>query len=484
MATNLTPAATAFSGIFSPIGAAPGGTLLGNGFGVAAGADLSAFAMTLGNSLATPQAGLSTGANALLKTVAVNAAAHKAALNAKEDSTDLGSPDLLLSDLMAVNWQALQPGQTIDLPNGWSLSADQDGLLTLQNAAQGLSFPPFTKDQLQQALNMFAPPLPQAAGENSDTDKKASTTSDHTANDTSAQKKAQSPAAQKVIEAAVANGGATGRESNATNPLMDLVAAAKDSAKSTDGASRHASLLALFGNPGTGTSGQSNTNSNAAAAGLGAATSVSISQPHQRVSPLTASTEGLLLNTPLSDGTIVQGDSAAFSSTLSQQFAIRTEKDGSLTGTQPMSTAQLQLVIQKLAERGENRTLSLRLDPPELGRVQVDLSIARDKTIKASIMVEKPEALTLLHKDLASLEKALHAAGVNLEDGSVTLNLADQNNGQGGFAQQAFQDMWQEKNSQNFASRDEIDTDLALSVSGQELPDDTNPADGSLNVVI
>lgn len=477
MASLLTPTASPLFGLFGLLGANAANGMLGNGFGLAAGTDSSAFAMTLGSTIGQQQVGLSAGANSLLKT----AAAAKAAADAKEDAaTDLGSPDLLMSDLMAVNLQALQPGDTVSLPNGWSLSADQDGMLTLQNEAAGVAFPPFTKEQLQQALNMFAPELPVAANDDSATPSSADR---NAVNDTSKQNASSADASAKA-----AAGGDTTRASNATNPLADLVAAAKTAANSADGATRHASLLALFTNPGSNsagatTSSNSSGSNNAAAAGLGAATSVTASQSHQRVAPLTAATEGLLLNTPLSDGTIVQGDAVAFSHTLSQQYGIRTEKDGSLTGTQPMSPAQLQVVIQKLAERGENRTLTVRLDPPELGRVEVDLSIARDKSVKASIMVEKPEALSLLQKDLGSLEKALHAAGVNLEDGSVSLNLAQQDGGQGSFAQQAFQDMWQEKNSQNFAAKSEIDTDLALSVSGNN-PEEISTADGSLNVVI
>ena len=163
MASVLTPTGSPLFSIFGLLGAgAATGTMLGNGFGVAAGTDMSAFALTLGGA-ATTDAGLSTGANALLKTAA--AAAKKAADEKTDAATDLGSPDLLMSDLMAVNLQAIQPGDTVQLPNGWSLSADQDGLLTLQNEAAGIAFPPFTKDQLQQALNMFAPALPQVAND-------------------------------------------------------------------------------------------------------------------------------------------------------------------------------------------------------------------------------------------------------------------------------------------------------------------------------
>ena len=68
--------------------------------------------------------------------------------------------------------------------------------------------------------------------------------------------------------------------------------------------------------------------------------------------------------------------------------------------------------------------LTVRLDPPELGQVQVRIDRPPDAPARVEITVEKPETLTLLLRDQPQLQHALDQAGVPPEGRSVTFHIA------------------------------------------------------------
>src|SRR5690554_2474532 len=68
-------------------------------------------------------------------------------------------------------------------------------------------------------------------------------------------------------------------------------------------------------------------------------------------------------------------------------------------GTQ-MVAAQM----TKMARDGTPRSMTIQMDPPELGRVDVKLHFSKDKGVKAVMVAEKPETLHLLQRDAAFLE--------------------------------------------------------------------------------
>lgn len=81
-----------------------------------------------------------------------------------------------------------------------------------------------------------------------------------------------------------------------------------------------------------------------------------------------------------------------------------------LTGAHPASQI-VAAALLRAAQGGETRTLTLNLNPPELGRVEVRMEMARDRSVKTVLSVEKPETLTLLQRDAHMLERALQNAG-------------------------------------------------------------------------
>jgi flagellar hook-length control protein FliK len=68
--------------------------------------------------------------------------------------------------------------------------------------------------------------------------------------------------------------------------------------------------------------------------------------------------------------------------------------------------------------------LTLRLDPPELGHLQIRVERPPDAPAHVDITVEKPETLILLLRDQPQLQHALDQAGVPPDGRSVTFHIA------------------------------------------------------------
>jgi chemotaxis protein MotD len=71
------------------------------------------------------------------------------------------------------------------------------------------------------------------------------------------------------------------------------------------------------------------------------------------------------------------------------------------------------------------KQFDIRLDPPELGRVEVRLSLDDSGKAQASLLVDKPETLALLRQDAPALGRALSDAGLNLSNNGLNFQLRD-----------------------------------------------------------
>lgn len=78
--------------------------------------------------------------------------------------------------------------------------------------------------------------------------------------------------------------------------------------------------------------------------------------------------------------------------------------------------------ISQHADTGANR-FQLRLDPPELGRVDVRMEISAEGKLSAVIAVERPETLDLLQRDSRALERSLMEAGLKTDSNSLSFSL-------------------------------------------------------------
>ena len=72
---------------------------------------------------------------------------------------------------------------------------------------------------------------------------------------------------------------------------------------------------------------------------------------------------------------------------------------------------------------GENTRFEMRLDPPELGRVDVRMEVSRDHRVTAVVSAETPQALAEIMRHARDLEQALQSAGLQLGDGALSFDL-------------------------------------------------------------
>ncbi|QCK84659.1 hypothetical protein E8L99_02095 [Phreatobacter aquaticus] len=112
----------------------------------------------------------------------------------------------------------------------------------------------------------------------------------------------------------------------------------------------------------------------------------------------------------------------SFAGEVAQRVAVQTAASAS---TVPINT--LAVTIAARASAGSTR-FDLKLDPPELGRIDVTMTLDREGRVKSKIVVEKQETLELLQRDQRNLERALGQAGVNTADSSMEFSLKDQSN--------------------------------------------------------
>lgn len=87
--------------------------------------------------------------------------------------------------------------------------------------------------------------------------------------------------------------------------------------------------------------------------------------------------------------------------------------------------AGLAVEIAAQARGGKNR-FEIRLDPPELGRIDVRLEVDKDGQVTSHLRVERPETLDLLRRDAPALERALQQAGLKTSDSGLQFSLRDQ----------------------------------------------------------
>jgi flagellar hook-length control protein FliK len=110
----------------------------------------------------------------------------------------------------------------------------------------------------------------------------------------------------------------------------------------------------------------------------------------------------------------------SFVGDIAQKVAAQTQAPGSVVPVHAVAVA-----IAARASAGSTR-FDIKLDPAELGRIEVSLTLDREGRVKSKIVAEKPETLELLQRDQRNLERTLNQAGLNTSEGSVEFSLKDQ----------------------------------------------------------
>lgn len=89
-----------------------------------------------------------------------------------------------------------------------------------------------------------------------------------------------------------------------------------------------------------------------------------------------------------------------------------------------MDVNRIPIEIAARVNEGQHR-FEIRLDPPELGRIAVQLDVDATGKVTSHLLVDRPETLDLLRRDAPALERALQSAGLKT-DGGLEFSLRDQ----------------------------------------------------------
>lgn len=93
--------------------------------------------------------------------------------------------------------------------------------------------------------------------------------------------------------------------------------------------------------------------------------------------------------------------------------------------TDSVPLAAVPIAIVTRAEAGE-RKFEIRLDPPDLGRIEVQLNVDSSGRATSHLVVDRAATLDLLRRDAPALERALQSAGLTTDNGSLQFSLRDQ----------------------------------------------------------
>jgi hypothetical protein len=80
-------------------------------------------------------------------------------------------------------------------------------------------------------------------------------------------------------------------------------------------------------------------------------------------------------------------------------------------------------IIRLDGDAAGTQRLTIRLDPVELGQLEIRIERSADAT-RVNVLVERPETLALLRRDQPALERALDQAGMSSEQRDIVLQLA------------------------------------------------------------
>mgnify|MGYP002152415905 CR=1 FL=1 len=72
------------------------------------------------------------------------------------------------------------------------------------------------------------------------------------------------------------------------------------------------------------------------------------------------------------------------------------------------------------------RVFDIRMDPAELGRVEVRLELGSDNSVRALLSAERAETLAELQRSARDLERALAEAGLDLAEDGLSFSMSGQ----------------------------------------------------------
>lgn len=115
-------------------------------------------------------------------------------------------------------------------------------------------------------------------------------------------------------------------------------------------------------------------------------------------------------------------DAAAQAAAQAQAETAAKATSAESTRPTPLHIVPIEIGARALAG---NKRFDIRLDPAELGRVDVSLEISDKGDVSAKLTVDRVETLQLLQRDARTLERAFEQAGLKPTEGGVEMSLRD-----------------------------------------------------------
>jgi len=126
-------------------------------------------------------------------------------------------------------------------------------------------------------------------------------------------------------------------------------------------------------------------------------------------------------------------DAAAQATARAQAEAAHKLASGDTGRPTPLHVVPIEIGAKALAG---NKRFDIRLDPAELGRIDVSLEISDKGDVSAKLTVDRVETLHMLQRDARTLERAFEQAGLKPSEGGIDLSLRDPGQQSGGRQQQ------------------------------------------------
>lgn len=126
-------------------------------------------------------------------------------------------------------------------------------------------------------------------------------------------------------------------------------------------------------------------------------------------------------------------DAAAQATAHAQAEAAHKTLVGESGRATPLHVVPVEIGARALAG---NKRFDIRLDPAELGRIDVSLEISDKGEVSAKLTVDRVETLHMLQRDARTLERAFEQAGLKPSEGGIDMSLRDSGDQQAGARQQ------------------------------------------------
>ncbi|CAN7665178.1 flagellar hook-length control protein FliK [Bosea sp. LjRoot90] len=126
-------------------------------------------------------------------------------------------------------------------------------------------------------------------------------------------------------------------------------------------------------------------------------------------------------------------DAAAQATAQAQAEATHRMISGDTGRATPLHVVPVEIGARALAG---NKRFDIRLDPAELGRIDVRLEFSDKGEVSAKLTVDRVETLHMLQRDARTLERAFEQAGLKPSEGGIDMSLRDSSDQQAGTRQQ------------------------------------------------